>query len=378
MKRGLSLYLDLVRFSAAMIVFAEHFRERTKRAFSGFWASHPFAYSHLFPLSQTAVIVFFVLSGFVIAHVLATRERTPLEYVSSRFGRLYSIVVPTVLLMMVVNYLITLRYPHAFDAQGDTVTIFFDYLKNSVFVSNFWLWREFEITGAPFWSLSVEVAYYVGIALTVFVKGRARIVSLVLLCLAAGPTIMLLAPTWLAGFGVYHLSQQRRLPAGAAAICWLASLGLLLLCPLIEIHMRQPMPFLRMPDKHAGEVLASYAGAGLFALNILMFNDFSERVEPVLKRLAGPIRWLGSITFALYMFHMSILSLFVVYPIGGTGSHTQLAAMIGGTFLFVATIGYLCERSKGAYKKAFLWAWFKFAARRSSPVFAGPGTRDRV
>jgi hypothetical protein len=37
MKRGLSLYLDLVRFSAAMIVFAEHFRERTKRAFSGFY-----------------------------------------------------------------------------------------------------------------------------------------------------------------------------------------------------------------------------------------------------------------------------------------------------------------------------------------------------
>ncbi len=373
MKRGVSLYLDLVRFSAAMIVFIEHFRERTKRAFSEIWVSHPFAYTHLFPLSQTAVIVFFVLSGFVIAHVLATRERTPLEYAASRFGRLYSVVVPALLLMLAVNYLITLRYPDAFDTQGDRITVFFDYLRTSVFVSNFWLWREFEITGAPFWSLSIEVTYYIGIALLVFIKGRVRIVSLVLLCLAAGPTMILLAPTWLAGYGVYHLSLRRRLPAAAAAMCWLTSLGLLLLCPLIEIHMRQPMPFLRMPDRHVGGLLASYAGAGLFALNILAFNDFSDWAEPLLRRFSGLIRWLGSITFALYMFHMSILSFFVVYPIGQIGSHTQLAAMIGGTFLLAATVGHLCEQSKGAYKKAFLWVWRKFARRVSSPPPAGPG-----
>ncbi|HSS13192.1 MAG TPA: acyltransferase [Rhizomicrobium sp.] len=376
MKRGLSLYLDLVRFSAAAIVFAEHFRERTKRTFSEFWVSHPFVYTHLFPLSQTAVIVFFVLSGFVIAHVLATRERTPLEYAASRFGRLYSVVVPTLLLMIAVNYFITLRYPHAFDSQGDAVTVFFDYLKTSVFVSNFWLWREFEITGAPFWSLSVEVTFYVGIALLVFIKGRARILSLLLLCLAAGPTAILLAPTWLAGYGAYHLSRQRRLPAPAAAIGWLISLGLLLLCPLIEMQMRQPMPFLRMPDKHVGEILAAYAGASLFALNILAFNDFSDRAEPVLGRVSGLIRWLGSITFALYMFHMSILTFFVVYPIGQRGSNTQLAVMIGGTLLLVATIGYVCERSKGAYKAGFLWVWHKLTRRGFRPVLAEPSPQD--
>src|SRR5437879_5863418 len=103
MKRGVSLYLDLVRFSAAMIVFFEHFRERSRHAFYEFWKLHPFVYSHLNPLSQTAVIVFFVLSGFVIAHVLATRERTPLEYAASRFGRLYSVVVPTLLLVFATN-----------------------------------------------------------------------------------------------------------------------------------------------------------------------------------------------------------------------------------------------------------------------------------
>jgi peptidoglycan/LPS O-acetylase OafA/YrhL len=376
MKRGVSLYLDLVRFSAAMIVFIEHFRERTRHAFSAFWKLHPFVYTHLDPLSQTAVIVFFVLSGFVIAHVLATRERTPLEYAASRFGRLYSVVVPTLVLVVTANYLEALRYPHAFDAYGDRLTVFLDYLRTSVFVSNFWLWRDVEVASAPFWSLSLEVAYYVGIGLIVFTRARVRILGLVILSLAAGPTMLLLAPTWLIGYGAYHLTQKRRLPVSAAMLCWFVSLVLLFLCPLIELELRQPLPFLRMPDKHVGELAAAYAAAVCFTVNVLAFSDFSEAVEPLLSRFAPLIRWLGSITFALYMFHMAILAFFSVYPIGAIGSRTQAAAMLGGTFLIVATIGHFCEGSKGAYKKAFLWAWNRLAQRRSPPALVQPGAMD--
>src|ERR1700728_1064570 len=133
MKKGLSLYLDLIRFSAALVVFIEHFRERTKHTFSRLWNDHPFLSTHLFSYSQTAVIVFFVLSGFVIAHVLATRERTPLEFAASRFGRLYSVVVPTLILITATNFLITLRYPDAFDSYGDGVSVFLEYLRSSLF-----------------------------------------------------------------------------------------------------------------------------------------------------------------------------------------------------------------------------------------------------
>ena len=92
MKPGTSLYLDLVRWAAALTVFIEHLREHTKIGFAAFWAAHPFWYSHWNLFSQTAVTVFFVLSGYVIAHVLATRERTPVDYAASRLARLYSVV----------------------------------------------------------------------------------------------------------------------------------------------------------------------------------------------------------------------------------------------------------------------------------------------
>src|SRR5882757_2087020 len=190
MKREMSLYLDLVRFSAALMVFVEHFRERTRRGFGGFWNAHPFLYNHLDPYSQTAVIVFFVLSGFVIGHVLATRERTALEFAASRFARLYSVILPTLLLVAITNHLEALRYPHAFDADGDRVALFFDYLRTWLFLSNFWLWPNVGVANAPFWSLSLEVAYYVGIGVFVFARGRARALGLALLCLAAGPTMI--------------------------------------------------------------------------------------------------------------------------------------------------------------------------------------------
>ena len=75
-KQGTSLDLDVVRFRAALAVFLEHVREHTLPNFVSFWQEHPFWNSHLGSYSQVAVIVFFVLSGYVIAHVLATREST--------------------------------------------------------------------------------------------------------------------------------------------------------------------------------------------------------------------------------------------------------------------------------------------------------------
>jgi hypothetical protein len=46
MKSATSLYLNLVRFAAALTVFIEHLREYTKMRFAAFWGAHPFWYSH--------------------------------------------------------------------------------------------------------------------------------------------------------------------------------------------------------------------------------------------------------------------------------------------------------------------------------------------
>lgn len=75
MTNSLSLYLDALRFGAALTVFVSHY---AKGRYSGglFWEMTDYG--------RIGVLVFFVLSGFVIAWVTETKKRTLEEYALSR------------------------------------------------------------------------------------------------------------------------------------------------------------------------------------------------------------------------------------------------------------------------------------------------------
>ena len=77
MTRGFSLYLDALRFLAAMVVFASHlgYERFTKGGME--WIRD-------LNLGSDAVVVFFVLSGFVIAHTTFARDRGPAAYAQAR------------------------------------------------------------------------------------------------------------------------------------------------------------------------------------------------------------------------------------------------------------------------------------------------------
>lgn len=94
MNRGLSLYLDLFRFGMAAIVMLGH-GQSTDYSGNLFWQVGRY--------SQPAVIAFFVLSGFVIANVVETRERDGRIYFASRAARLYSVVLPALILTAVLD-----------------------------------------------------------------------------------------------------------------------------------------------------------------------------------------------------------------------------------------------------------------------------------
>jgi peptidoglycan/LPS O-acetylase OafA/YrhL len=371
MKTGTSLYLDGVRFAAALTVFIEHLREHTRNGFGGFWRAHPFLYSHLSAYSQIAVSVFFVLSGYVIAHVLATREMTPLEYAASRLARLYSVVIPALVLTALCNYLIDLRYPDAFQAfeSGGQASVALSYGGTALFVNRFWLWSDLDPPNTPFWTLSFEATYYVAIAVLVFAKGRGRILSVLALCLAAGPSMILLAPTWFLGYAAYHAAGRWHLSALLGAPLWLMSLLLLPVCASLELQFREPLSFLRTTDQSVGMLLSAYAASFSFAVNVFCFNTLPGQAEKLPMRFATLLRWLGSMTFTLYLFHQPLLSLFTVYHVPDRSSVGQLVLLVGGTLLVVATLGRFCENSKGAYKRWFLATWPRLPSLRA--VWAG-------
>ena len=101
MTNALSLYLDALRFGAAFVVFLSHYGKFTRGML---WQMQPYG--------RTAVMVFFVLSGFVIAWVTETRERTVEDYALSRLARLYSVIVPAFILTAVLDHVAMAINPH--------------------------------------------------------------------------------------------------------------------------------------------------------------------------------------------------------------------------------------------------------------------------
>ena len=94
MKPATSMYLDGFRFAAAMIVFLGHVGARHVGG-GLFW--------QLTGYGATAVLVFFVLSGFVIAYVSDLKETNGRDYIVARATRLYSVVIPTLLLPRLIG-----------------------------------------------------------------------------------------------------------------------------------------------------------------------------------------------------------------------------------------------------------------------------------
>src|SRR5207253_9880977 len=94
-----SLYLDGLRFTAALMVFFSHVGQYPFTARAGGEAPPAWLQQYGAP----AVTIFFVLSGYVIAYVVATRERDARSYTISRVSRLYSVVVAALVLTLLFD-----------------------------------------------------------------------------------------------------------------------------------------------------------------------------------------------------------------------------------------------------------------------------------
>jgi len=340
MKRGVSLYLDLVRFAAAMTVFLTH---ASGRSFTGglFWQIGSY--------SQAAVMVFFVISGYVIAYVLNEKEGTPREYVNARLARLYSVVIPALCLTAVSDN-IGLSLNPAFYYDGPwgypTDSPIPRYIATFFLTNQFWIWGKSMEPGinVPFWSLSFEIAYYAVGASIYFVRGPWRFVLCAAVALVAGPVIIVLSLNWFLGYAAYYV--VRRIQMGRIAGWFLSLAGLLLLICAPLLRENVSVTFM------GRNILADYYEGICFALHLVGIHFISVDLEVMLSRGERLFRWLGSLTFALYLFHRPLVQVLGVLSVGSPASWQQRIYLIGVTLLVVATIGHWCEIQKSTLRRA--------------------------
>lgn len=344
--KGQSLYLDLLRFFLALVVFLGHASYRG-------YVGHPFPFWYLWAYGQTAVVGFFVLSGFVIAFVAADKEANPRTYAIARISRLYSVVIPALMLTAVLDAVGSRHNPtlyqigpeHLSEQQPLRYLATFFFLQGSSLVAH----DMSPGTNTPFWSLQMEGAYYLIFGL--FLLRARAVASIAAICvlLVAGSGTALLFPCWLLGVVVFHLQKNIRVPLWLGGILFIAGgIGVALVG-----WLRQPIAFRMQHD-----LALKYAESVLFAVNIFGAAFVGKLLGVAFGWAETGVRWLGSLTFALYLTHVPLLLFLTSFGIGEPGSRTQMLWLFGvggGAIIVMAWIGeclrhYLRERISLAFR----------------------------
>ncbi|MEA2756782.1 MAG: hypothetical protein QOJ54_3071 [Aliidongia sp.] len=364
MTRPLSLLLDLIRLAAALLVFFHH------AAIGKFASGIPY---RLMMTGHEPVIVFFVLSGFVIAYCTDVKDRSPRIYALSRLSRLYSVVVPALLLTALLDPLGTWLAPELYmDHWTDPATLANvtrpfneQLLVTGLFVNEIWWWDVWPGVNSPFWSLGYEAVYYLLYALVVW-GGRYRWRWAGLVAVIAGPKILLGLPLWVLGVATYKLVAAggvRRRPGyllvGTALVGYILFLttgAKLILDQMVAGSLgADARPWL----SNSAEFLSNYVTGILFATLLVGLAAIAADFAGPLYRFQKSIRYLAGMTFALYLFHYPLVYFLRAVVLATHLERLSAPIVTGGTLIAVALLAEVTETQKDNWRRflARLVAW---------------------
>lgn len=303
MTPGLSIYLDLLRLLAALQVAFYHLGWLKQVGLGQFWWN---TWGH------EAVVIFFVLSGFVIRHAIEVKDRDLGAFVASRMSRLYSVAIPALVLTLLFDAIGYRLAPELYQGAGIDSAFGLYVIKSmiSVLMVNESWWSVGFFTNTPYWSICYEIWYYFLFAAYIFTGGQRRWLLLTALALVAGPAILLLFPIWLMGVCAYTCQRGIRWPRW---VVWAAFLqpvvmvtchvvfdlpqvGLTLLGPSLVSHL------------HWSSFVLSDTLLGLsFAVHLVAAKQLDALLLRVLRRLAGAVRTAAARSFTLYLIHMPLM-----------------------------------------------------------------------
>ncbi|MCB1936383.1 MAG: acyltransferase [Nitrosomonas sp.] len=347
MPRSFSIYLDFIRFSAAFVVLLWHARPlyEFNLAIS--------SYGH------EAVIVFFVLSGFVIAYVTDTKEKTFKSYAISRAARIYSVAIPAIIITALVDFsgytLNSNAYAEgykAWDYAGIRV------ISSLLFTNELWWFSTQLFSNVPYWSLNYEVWYYFAFAILTFVTGLKRWLFFGVICLFLGPKIILLMPVWWLGVYVYQSAYWKNISIAFAWILFCFSLygvycyatysigawGSNLLKDIVGPERHHEFAFSRyfITDYYLGLVIAAH---------FVAVRRICENYVNLFNAVEKPIRMFAGSTFSLYLLHQPLLWFFYAIFYAETLSFELFMLVVSLTVVTSFLVALVTEQKKHVWKK---------------------------
>ncbi|SFJ64896.1 acyltransferase family protein [Bradyrhizobium sp. cf659] len=294
-KNDSSALLDLLRALAAQMVCVGHTWNLTFASFGG-------AQQTLVP--DIGVLLFFVLSGFVIAFTLHDRTKADdyslLNYVVERFARIYCAYAPALVVIAALDYIAVALGIAWFQLDGTA-----SFLRNLLMLQGY----PGALGGGTFGSagqlntiaIEFHIYFFVG-GLFFFCKGRNQIAGLVLAIAAAAAPIFHFAERanashslfvlWLLGFGGYFVAISMKMNRMTTVAC--AILSVLLFWQWRVAHVRG--------DEAA---LAAQPYFALWFVSIVI----AAQGQQWLLRLQPVIGFFANYSYSLYLIHFTIVKI---------------------------------------------------------------------
>ncbi|NHZ34004.1 acyltransferase [Massilia sp. CCM 8692] len=354
-----SLLMSLLRGLAAIEVAAAHVR-------AGFFpglrtlddpALWYQALSFLTGFAHQAVVVFFLISGWLVGGSLLNKLGQPQAikaYAIDRITRLWTVLLPTFVLILASGIVSGAIDPHTPDfsrANDYSVTT----LAGNLFGLQTIVVPEFG-GNFPLWSLSNETWYYIMFPLLVMCLAagsgtRRALATLVLLLIG-----MLLPFDMVLYFTIWLL--------GAAFSRVRVECGTSLRALLLVVLGMASVVF-RLKGSNDDMVIASFPQDLLLSVLFLLFLSSTVNPLPADQRFVGPLRrvavFFSNFSFTLYVVHIPLLGIIGYVGMTLFGRRQFSADSVGDLGIY---LGMLLAVIVGAYGFYLLFEARTYAVRR--------------
>jgi peptidoglycan/LPS O-acetylase OafA/YrhL len=302
--------LDAMRGIAAMLVVLYHFNYK--------YVQYNPAYGELpllFGWGHHGVALFFAISGFVICMTLE-RVSSVAEFAWARFTRLF----PVYWAAMAVTMLVV-----ALGGASKLAVSPAEAVANATMVH---YWFDIQSIDGSYWSLSIELSFYLVMALVLHFRMLARLewVLVIWLGLHLAHVATGLFPLWasrmlaleaapLFAIGIIHYRYYRTTISAPVAAAWHAALVAIVACSGMSVA-----------------IVAAATAALFWAMT-----------QGGLRFMALPIfLWLGAISYPLYLVHQYV-GYVLIDHLAAAG--LSLAAATGITLLAVIALAHILHKA---------------------------------
>ncbi len=362
-----SFFLDISRFSAAFAVLLHH-------AFSPEYLT-----PHIYIDARKAVVIFFVISGFVIAYVAETSEQTWKSYLAARTSRIYSVAIPALLLTAFLDP-IGMRIDPRWYVEANHSHAVIRLLMSAAFLNQSWNFTVTPLSNGPYWSLCYEVWYYVLFGIFAFDPNPTRRFSLAALAaIVAGPRILLMSVVWITGLICYKLAKRvsgRGVPGAILLLLAASNFAFILISgnPVDSIaatfanrwvNASGYAEFFGVRIFIGGDqyILADLYLAVSFGLVLLFIDSLAPAVSRI-PRTAKLARMTAAHTFSLYLYHAPLLIFFAALTAHNPASRASLALIVLLTLVTVFALSVVTEDKRPALRH---WLQRRLGIRQTRP-----------